>query len=211
MRKAEKRVDDLFKALSAKERARLALRAFKEGKRGDDRLIPTMPPDQAGEYAGLMACIDKVNFILGPMIGMLGLEIRGLFSQLGWLATLNLLVAAKARDRDQDTTGVVGQATMAIEMEKMIAAAVGDLWTDLQAMKRVLQQVGLVFDNEDPCYPPLRTELDKVEASLHELHRHFEMARIPAKPVHLPRPGSKLVERKARELVNLLELPELVA
>jgi hypothetical protein len=37
------------------------------------------------------------------------------------------------------------------------------------------------------------------------------MARIPAKPIHLPRPGSKLVERKARELVNLLELPELVA
>jgi hypothetical protein len=86
---ASTRADKLFSALSAKERALLALRAWKEGTE-EDREVRKMPNDQIAEFNRLIEIMNGVNTRLGPYILLLRANVGQLGLIDGWLSTLLL-------------------------------------------------------------------------------------------------------------------------
>ena len=89
MRISDGRIDRLYPALTAKERALLVLRAWKQDEKEDRGVRLTMPDSQISEFNRL---IDLMNgcYLLTPYIGALGLVIGQLSLRFGWLLTLDL-------------------------------------------------------------------------------------------------------------------------
>src|ERR1700674_887060 len=87
---ASTRIDKLFSALSAKERALLVLRAWKDGGEEDLQVRSTIPDTQVAEFNRLIEVMNGVNQWLGPYL----LLMRALTRQLGlidgWLSTMIL-------------------------------------------------------------------------------------------------------------------------
>lgn len=88
--KGDTRLDRLFPALAAKERALAVLKAWKEG--GDeDRLIrATMPDRQVAEFNRYIAIMNGVNERLGPWVLLLRANVEQLGLVDAWLATMRL-------------------------------------------------------------------------------------------------------------------------
>ena len=84
------RLYKLFLALTAKERALLVLKAWKEG--GDeDRLVrSTMPDDQGPEFNRYIELMNAVNQRIGVFVIMERILVDQLSLRYGWLLTLKL-------------------------------------------------------------------------------------------------------------------------
>ncbi len=86
----EQRVDRLFPALTAKERATLVLRAWKEDA-DEDRLVrSTMPDRQGPEFNRYIDLMNAANGKLGPFVLLLDALAGRIGLRLGWLSTLHL-------------------------------------------------------------------------------------------------------------------------
>jgi len=83
------RLDKLYPALTAKERALLVLRAWKQDEEEDRQVRLTMPDGQAREFNRY---IDLMNgaYMLTPYIHVIGLHIDLLNLRYGWLLALDL-------------------------------------------------------------------------------------------------------------------------
>lgn len=86
----DNRLDRLSSSLTAKERAVLVLRSWKEGKDEEPSWRWAMPNDQAREFNRLIELMNGVNVRLQPLILILGLEVDKLQLRLGMLATFTL-------------------------------------------------------------------------------------------------------------------------
>lgn len=86
----ESRIDKLFPALTAKERAGLVLKGWKQDTEEDPLVRRTMPAEQAAEFNRYIGLMNGVNVRLATYI----LHLRALVSQLGtksgWLASLHV-------------------------------------------------------------------------------------------------------------------------
>ena len=84
------RLDRLYPALTAKERALLVLRAWKEDQEEDPQVRRTMPESQAPDFNHYVNLMNAANLDMGKYIVML----NGIVNQLGlkhaWLASLQL-------------------------------------------------------------------------------------------------------------------------
>jgi hypothetical protein len=89
VRLTDGRLDKLYPALTAKERALLVLRAWKQDEDEDRRVRLTMPESQTREFN---RCIDLMNgaHALMPYIHVIGLHIDQLSLRYGWLLALEL-------------------------------------------------------------------------------------------------------------------------
>ena len=89
MRLTEGRLDKLYPALSAKERALLVLRSWKKDEDEDRRVRLTMPDGQIAEFNRF---IDLMNgaYLLTPYIHALRLHIDQMGLRYGWLLALDL-------------------------------------------------------------------------------------------------------------------------
>jgi hypothetical protein len=85
---ASSRTSKLYSALSAKERALLVLRAWKEGREEDDETRRTMPDSQVSEFNRYIELMNAVNNYLGRWLVVL----RAYVEQLG-LVSLLLTIA----------------------------------------------------------------------------------------------------------------------
>lgn len=90
MSSTDKRLDRLLPALSAKERALLALRQWKEGKEPDRQVVNSVPLAQASEYNRYIGMVRAAGGDLSHYIAI----VHGLIGQLdlryAWLMTLLL-------------------------------------------------------------------------------------------------------------------------
>jgi hypothetical protein len=84
------RLDKLTPALTAKERAILVLRAWKERTSEDPQVRSTMPPEQALEFNRYIALMNGVNAFLTFYTGILNQSLALLDARYGWLLTLHL-------------------------------------------------------------------------------------------------------------------------
>jgi hypothetical protein len=84
------RLDKLAPALTAKERAILVLRAWKEGVPEDPQVRSKMPPEQALEFNRYIALMNGVNAFLTFYTGILDQSLALLDARYGWLLTLHL-------------------------------------------------------------------------------------------------------------------------
>ena len=89
MRLTDGRLDKLYPALTAKERALMVLRSWKQDEDEDRRVRLTMPEGQVSEFNRF---IDLMNgaYLLTPYIRALRLHIDQLGLRYGWLITLEL-------------------------------------------------------------------------------------------------------------------------
>jgi len=86
----ERRLERLYPALSAKERAILVLRAWKEAKEPDPAVRFSMPSGQAPEFNRLVDLMNAANFDLGQYVLVVDLLLGQLDLRYAWLATLRL-------------------------------------------------------------------------------------------------------------------------
>jgi hypothetical protein len=87
---ASNRADKLFSALSAKERALLVLRAWKEGGEADRQVRSTMPLNQVESFNHYIDLMNSVNESLGRYLIVLRAQVEQLGLINGWLATMRL-------------------------------------------------------------------------------------------------------------------------
>jgi hypothetical protein len=87
---ASTRMDKLFSALTAKERALAVLRVWKDGGEEDRQVRGTMPDAQVAEFNELIEIMNGVNERLGPYILLLRSTVEKLGLISGWLATIDL-------------------------------------------------------------------------------------------------------------------------
>lgn len=65
---ASTRSGKLFAALTARERAVLVLRAWKEGREPDPQIKATLPSGQITEYNGLIDLMNEVHGTVSPFV-----------------------------------------------------------------------------------------------------------------------------------------------
>jgi hypothetical protein len=87
---ASTRTDRLFSALTAKERAQVVLRAWKDGGEEDRQVRSTTPNSQVAEFNRLIEVMNGVNQRLGPYLLLLRANVEKLGLIDGWLATIDL-------------------------------------------------------------------------------------------------------------------------
>ncbi len=90
MRNSDRRISKLAEQFTARERAVLVLRSWKEGRDEDPSWRRSMPEGQAWEFNGLIDLMNGVNNGLMPLLLVLGLEADKLALRLGVLGVLAL-------------------------------------------------------------------------------------------------------------------------
>ena len=88
---AQPRLDRLYPALSAHERAMLALEACKSEAQPPIVIYTTMPPGQAREFNRKMAIINAINVELAAVTFGLREQVRQIDLRYGWMMTLLML------------------------------------------------------------------------------------------------------------------------
>ncbi|MGD0015061.1 MAG: hypothetical protein ABSD56_11665 [Bryobacteraceae bacterium] len=84
------RLDKLTPALTAKERAILVLRAWKEEREEDAAVRRTMPPSQALEFNRYIHLMNAANLDVGKYTVVLHMTATQLGSKSAWLASLQM-------------------------------------------------------------------------------------------------------------------------
>ncbi len=90
MTAGDKRLERLYPALSAKERAVLILRAWKEGRDHDPRIRRTVPDAQLDAYGRLIGLLQGASDALSHYIVVVHQLVEQLDLRYAWLATLHL-------------------------------------------------------------------------------------------------------------------------
>ena len=90
MRSGEGRINKLYPALTAKERAILVLRAWKEDADEDPLVRLTMPAAQVSEFNRVIGLMNGANCHLGVYMVVLRTAVSTLSAKLGWLLSLHL-------------------------------------------------------------------------------------------------------------------------
>lgn len=93
MRRADDRLGRLFSALTAKERAILILRQFKENKKEDPHISGMAPPRQVRELTFYLLLVQSVNLALGSYVLFLEQQVIHLDLLFANLSTYRLRVA----------------------------------------------------------------------------------------------------------------------
>jgi hypothetical protein len=86
----ERRLADLYPALSARERAVLILQAIKEERDADPMIRRTMPESQYDTFNHLMSRISGANSDLAILLMVLELHLETLDAKFAWLVTTQL-------------------------------------------------------------------------------------------------------------------------
>ncbi|MCH7891116.1 MAG: hypothetical protein IH921_06395 [Gemmatimonadetes bacterium] len=90
MKATERRLANLYPSLTAKERAILVLKAWKEDGDEGPLVRETMPPEQGVEFNRLIDLMKAVNRELGPYLVLLHALVDQLGTKHGWLMSLKL-------------------------------------------------------------------------------------------------------------------------
>src|SRR5215218_2864177 len=86
----QRRLDDLYPALTARERAALILQTIKEDREPDRNIRRTMPESQYEVFNHLMSRISGVNSDLAILLMILELHLETLDAKFAWLITTHL-------------------------------------------------------------------------------------------------------------------------
>ncbi len=90
MKATERRLANLYPSLTAKERAILVLKAWKEDGDEGPLVRETMPPEQGVEFNRLIDLMKAVNRELGPYLVLLHALVDQLGTKHGWLMSFKL-------------------------------------------------------------------------------------------------------------------------
>ncbi len=118
----EGRLNKLAPALTARERAILALRAWKEGVPEHPELRSRMPPQQASEFNHYIRLMSGAYEVVSLYVIILGQALELLNARYGWLLSLHLW-ALKAMDLGSYIAFHTKEPITRSEHQKRLAAA----------------------------------------------------------------------------------------
>jgi hypothetical protein len=122
----DRRLENLYSALSAQERAHLILQAIKAEQDADPAVRRTMPETQYPQFNHLMTRIGAVNHDLAILLMVLELHLETLDTKFAWLLTAHLW--AMHNDRVREYLWVYSNETITEhEYAEKLAAARNEL------------------------------------------------------------------------------------
>ncbi len=189
---SDRRLDRLYGALTPKERATLVLRAWKEGREPDTRLIRASRSEQeAHEYNRLIDLLRTAGSDLTHYLACLHLLVGQLELRFSWLLCARAWGhELRAPDPRVDE--------MADALRRQLGEGTAANWRQLGALAQVLTEIAEEVDGEDVLHPAARALLDRTRAQLQDLHE--EMARR--------REGGELTEPTPEEVECVRALVE---
>ena len=105
------RMKQVWKGLTARQRAILLLRSWKVGEVEDELVRDTMPRRQEGQFSHYVGMVGKVNRSLGGIAIVYGSMVDGIEVRMGWLNSLwfwgagvRKLVADECYEEEADLT-----------------------------------------------------------------------------------------------------------
>lgn len=182
------RLAKLYLELTAKERALLVLRAWKQGKEEDPGWRSRMPQRQVKDFNRFIHLMNGVNRELGLYLFGVHHEAEKLSLRLGWLGALFYCSVMNRQLGSPEPEGTLDQC---VDLQKTILReGIQQRWRELQAVNAVVAEVAEKFDGEDPTIPKVRGMLEGVEERLREVH---EGLLDYAERFDLPEPGEDLL------------------
>jgi hypothetical protein len=205
------RLTRLTPALTAKERAILALRAHNSGIELDPDVRGKMPRDQVREYNRYAALAYIACSELGALCLVIASHVDCLDNQCRQFEMLEEAGGIIAADlgEEVDKRRVRGWRKKAsVTVPQFLAAVAEDLrrevheglvlrWQEIRAVEVVWDEVALEFDGEDPVAPELRAKAAEVKTALLDLNRRISGARARTLPE-----ADKAAITRMRELVD---------
>jgi hypothetical protein len=195
------RLRRLSPALSAKERAVLVLRAWKEDVEPDPQMRWQMPAEQTREYNHYISLMSGANGSLAHYILVLQQMVEKVDLRYGWLLTVGLWALQIERRTPPDPEEQRRAEDLANALITNLRDGIEPLWQELRAVEIVLDEVAEEFDEEDPAHPMVRRTLNECKEKLTELHG--QVSRYTG-PFELPEPEVQGLGR-VRNLVRRAE------
>ncbi len=194
---SDRRLDRLYPALSAKERALLALRRWKEGQDPDRRLVDSVPIAQAAAYNRYIGMIRAAGgdlsqyiAIVHGLIGQLDLRYAWLTTLLLWYRNIEDLKPHLCDRRSAAVRRVLSRAPLRVFEESeglrhddaqpsidglgrvlidSILERANSRWQELQAVEIVLAELSAELDGEDLLHAEVRELWADGKRTLEEL------------------------------------------
>jgi hypothetical protein len=208
----DSRLTKLMPTLTAKERAILVLRSFKDKTPEDPAWRSTMPREQDPEFNRLISVMNTCNTYLPLLIAVLEQQTEQFYQRLLWLETMiamgvqaweiaKLVPVAKRKQAEKgrgDHWPLVelpwvkedeppGWLNVCDQAEEAFRSSVVSLWQQLREVEILLDEVALEFDGEDPLRSANREVLDSMRSRLTALHRVL----ASQKPLELSEPDEE--------------------
>lgn len=171
----------LYRQLSARGRALLALKSLRGEIEEDSRWRRTMPSKQAAEFNEYVALLNVANIHFVGLICAQAVAVESHWLSYGWLESMREAQAGLNELRLQAGAKKAKDILDLQVMAKALAAAVAKTAADLQAIDAMLKEIGAEFDGEDPLKPATREAFAGAMASIDHLGRLLAI-RLPTKP-----------------------------
>ncbi|MHB8376666.1 MAG: hypothetical protein ACYDEB_06890 [Dehalococcoidia bacterium] len=155
------RLDRLYPALSPKERAILVLRAWKEGREPNHRLLRSRSDRDAVEYNRIIDLLQAATGDLTQYLVIVHLLVGQLEVKFSWFLTI-LAWANSVRkvNRAEELAEVVRRA---------LVEGIARRWRELRSLDIVLEEIAAEVDGEDVLHPEARELLERTRAQLRAL------------------------------------------
>ncbi|MDO8615286.1 MAG: hypothetical protein Q7T33_06065 [Dehalococcoidia bacterium] len=189
------RLDKIYPALTARERALLVLQAWQDDT-DEDRLVrSTMPAAQVTDFNRYIELMNATNQKIGVFILAVRLLVDHLSLRFGWLLTV-LLLGAEVKEECRRRSRVDDLWEIHV---KALRNGITKRWTELRSAEEVLNEIGQQFEVEDPTIPSLREVVESIRGDLLELR---EKGGPYLGDLDLPGPDEELT-KQLRELADL--------
>ena len=183
------RLNKLMPALTAKERAVLILRSWKEGVEEDPLWRSTMPRDQSSEFNRLISLMNVCNVNVGFLIIFLDEQVQKLELRLMWAGSLAL--AAEYSRPKKSKRGEWLERVMDVlplRLEEAVVEQAPKTWNGVRSIEIVLDELAAEFDGEHPLRPHHAKSIARAKKGLLDLRET---------------PGFDLPEPSAEDLADL--------
>lgn len=205
---ADTRLSKLIPALSAKERALLALRAVKAGQDATE-FHRSMPSDQRHDYIRYAGLAFVAECQLGSLVHVIKNQIDNLDFDLQHIDLLEKAAARLERDgpsavatepvrtvgRRKPVTVPAFLRGLAQESRNYAFQELSVRWQELRAVELVTGEIAVSFDGEDPLHPEVRGWIETSRQQVASVHERLGDRR------RLPDPGDDDLE-VTRDLIE---------
>ena len=197
--RSDSRLNKLMPALTAKERAILILRSFREQTPEDPHWRSTMPLEQSSQINQYICLMNACNIYIPLYITMVAQHCEKLWLRVYWMQSMiqsgrqiwelgKLIPLTKRAAAQQLVAGsypVVelpwdaeeheySWLTILENMQEGLRVWLVSLWQELRSIDVVVNEVAEEFDGEDPLVPTMRRLVENTRRDLQLLHRAFD-------------------------------------
>jgi hypothetical protein len=153
-----RRLDRLYGALTPRERAALVLRAWKDGREPDSRLLRSTTDREAVEYNRILGLLSATNGGLTQFLVIIHLLVGQLEIKFSWYLTVLLWDNASLQSNRNNRASEIAEALL-----DGLVEGIGMRWRELRSLEIVLAQIAEEVDGEDVLHQDARELFDRTK------------------------------------------------